>query len=207
MKDIVIIGSGGFAREVRFVLNEINRVAKTWRFIGFIDTDNEGKPDVIGNDQYLMEFEDELNVVFGIGSPQVIAKLVSKFKHNRNLIFPNIIHPNVIGEWSRIKLGEGNIICGGNCLTTDIEIGSFNIINLSCTVGHDARIGDYNVINPSVNVSGGVKIKNRSFFGTGAQLIHNINVDEESIIGAGSVLTKSTIGSGTYVGVPAKKIK
>ncbi len=83
-------------------------------------------------------------------------KVINQFSKNKNLIFPNLIHPNVIGDWDRINLGIGNIICSGNIFTTDIGIGSYNIFNLACTIGHDVKIGNNNIFNPSVNISGGV---------------------------------------------------
>ncbi len=39
MKDIVILGSGGFAKEVAFLIEEINRSSITWNILGFITND------------------------------------------------------------------------------------------------------------------------------------------------------------------------
>lgn len=40
MKDIVIIGAGGFGREVAWLIEDINRIKQTWNIIGFVD-DND----------------------------------------------------------------------------------------------------------------------------------------------------------------------
>ncbi|MAZ30962.1 MAG: transferase [Flavobacteriales bacterium] len=207
MKDIVIVGSGGFAKEVKFLLKEINRFSEKWNFIGYIDKSSRDNEEVIGDDNYVLNSEKELHLAFGIGDPILIAKLSKVFAQSEKVKFPNLIHPNVIGDWQNIEMGMGNIICASNTLTTDITIGNFNILNLACTVGHDARIGSWNVINPTVNISGGVEIGNGCLIGTGAQILQNLEISDKVLLGAGSVLTKSTYGSGTYFGIPAKKIK
>lgn len=40
MKDIVIIGAGGFGREVAWLIEDINKVSSEWNIVGFVD-DNE----------------------------------------------------------------------------------------------------------------------------------------------------------------------
>ena len=41
MKDIVIIGSGGLAKEVVFLIEEINKIENKWKILGFIDDNIE----------------------------------------------------------------------------------------------------------------------------------------------------------------------
>ena len=43
--------------------------------------------------------------------------------------------------------------------------------------------------------------------GTGATLVNNIRICDECLIGAGAVVIKNIDKNGTYVGVPARKIK
>lgn len=211
MKKIVVIGSGGFAKEVAFLIEDINKKNKEWEFLGFIDQNSEigsfnGKYQVYQHDKWLEEVDFELYVVFGIGTPNVVKKIVLALSENSSIKFPNLIHPNVVGDWERIQLGQGNIVCAGNIFTTDIEIGSFNVFNLDCTIGHDTIIGDYNVINPSVNISGGVQIKGESLIGTGAQILQYLSIVPEVIVGAGALVVKNIDEKGVYVGAPAKKL-
>lgn len=210
MKNIVIIGSGGFAKEVAFLIEDINKRQKQWNILGFIDEksdDYNGKYEIFQNDEWLINTKDKISVVFGIGNNNLIEELSDKFQLNKNLDFPNLIHPNVIGDWERIEFGRGNIICAGNIFTTDIKIGSFNIFNLDCTIGHDTVIEDCNIFNPSVNISGGVNIENKVMVGTGTQILQYLKICSNTIIGAGAVVTKNITESGVYVGSPAKKIK
>ncbi len=208
MKDIVIIGSGGFAKEVAFLIEEINKKKNTWNILGFIDDnigDSNGKYGVYENDDWLLNISVPIYVTFGIGNPDLLEKLYDKFKKNKNIKFPNIIHPSVIGDWVRIKIGVGNVICASNTFTTDITIGNCNVFNLDCTFGHDSNIGSYNVINPSSNISGGVEIGDNNLIGTNTTVLQYLKIGNKLTIGASSLVTKDLIEKGLYLGQPARK--
>lgn len=211
-RNIVVIGTSGFAKEIIFLLKNSYTVDhKQWNIIGCIgeEIDREkkilGYP-VLGNDEYLLNYEDEINVVIGIGNPLIKKRVVEKLKNNPQLLFPNIIAPTVRMDDS-ITMGEGNIICDMNILTTDVTIGNFVTINLSNTVGHDSVIADYVTINPGCNISGNVEIGQATAIGTGAKIIQKLFIGEESVIGAGSIIIKDVKRRTTVVGNPGRVIK
>ncbi|MFD0823542.1 sugar acetyltransferase, partial [Micromonospora zhanjiangensis] len=37
MRDLVIVGAGGFARETAAAVRAVNQVRPTWRLLGFLD--------------------------------------------------------------------------------------------------------------------------------------------------------------------------
>lgn len=209
MKKLVIIGAGGFGREVAWLVEEINKVNKEWNLIGFVDDNKEIKGtlingyEVLGNLSWLAE--QELYVVNAIGNPLVKKSMMESLKSSKNK-YPVLIHPNVVCS-DRVNFGEGSIVCAGNILTVNIEIGKHVIINLDCTVGHDAIVGDYSTILPSVNISGYVNIKECVSLGTGSAVIQGISIGEKTVVGAGSVVVKDLPSSCTAVGSPAKPIK
>ena len=41
VKSVVIVGAGGFGREVLEIFKDHNRVSKTWNILGFIDENKE----------------------------------------------------------------------------------------------------------------------------------------------------------------------
>lgn len=208
MQDIVIFGSGGLAREVAFLIEQINSVSTQWNILGFVEQDPHrvgrevGKYSVRYTEEEL--FDKTVAAAIGIGSPVVIQKIATRFAERSNISFPNLIHPSVIRDEPRVKLGRGNIICAGNIFTTDIEIGSFNLFNLNCTYGHDVRIADCCVFNPGINMSGGVEMGSRCLIGTGATILQYLKIGDEVTVGAGSVVTKDVPAGTTVVGVPAK---
>lgn len=210
MKDIVIIGAGGFGREVAWLLERINNVTPTWNIKGFID-DNEslwGKQEdnykVLGGTEYLKNCG-EIYAVCAVGSASVREKIVSKLQDSK-IKFATVIDPSVIIS-DRVQIGEGTIICAGTIITVDVKIGKHVIINLDCTIGHDDILGDYVTIYPSANVSGNVTIGNTTELGTGMQVIQGKVIAANTIVGAGAVVVKDCVEEGTYVGNPAKRIK
>jgi sugar O-acyltransferase (sialic acid O-acetyltransferase NeuD family) len=212
MKDLVIVGAGGFAREVAFLVGEINRAKLEWNLLGFLDLDpaktgsEVGPYSIVGTDQFLEDHSRELHVVIGIGTPQIIRRVAEQVRLLEHLRFPNLIHPTVIMDVGRVRFNQGNIVCAGNIFTTDIEIGSFNIINLNCTIGHDICIGNYNVMNPGTNLSGGVVIGDACLLGTGATILQYKKIADSAIVGAGAVVTKDVDAGITVVGSPAKPL-
>lgn len=209
MKDIVIIGAGGFGREVAWLIEEINNVKPTWNIIGFIDESDDlqgtkiNEYKVIGKLAWLMD--KELNVVNTIADPKIREKVMFSLKNSSNS-YPNLIHPSVMYSKS-VELGVGNIICASSILTVNIKIGNHVIINLDCTIGHDAIIKDYSTILPSVNVSGNTVISERCSIGTGSAIIQGLTIGENTIIGAGSTVVRHIESNCTAVGSPAKVIK
>ena len=210
IKDLYIIGAGGFGREVAWLVERINEVKPTWNIKGFID-DNESiwgikedEYEVVGGCDYLKQLED-VYAVCAVGSARVRKLIVDKFKDSK-VKFATVVDPSVIIS-KRVEIGEGTIICAGTIITVDIKIGNHVIINLDCTIGHDDVIEDFVTIYPSVNVSGNVVLGECSELGTGMQIIQGKSIVAGTIIGAGAVVIKDIDEAGTYVGSPTKKIK
>jgi len=209
MNNIVIIGAGGFGREVAWLIEEINENEEKWNLLGFVDDDENyhnkslnGYP-VLGNVDWLKS--KEVHAVCAVGNPIVKKKIINRL-HGSNIKYPVLIHPNVRHS-SSVDFGEGTIVCLDTVLTVNIKIGNHVIINLDCTIGHDAIIKDYSTILPSVNVSGYVLIKDEVSVGTGTQIIQGITIGEKTTIGAGSVVVRDLPSKCVAVGSPAKAIK
>ena len=212
MKELLILGSGGFAREVVWLVERINKINMTWNILGYVDEDAElhGKIinsyRVLGADKCIANYPDAY-VVCAIGSSKLRKKIVEKVKQQCPQIkFASLVDPKVeISD--RVTLGEGVVICANSVVTVNIDIGSHVIINLDCTVGHDAILHDYVTVNPSVNISGNVEIEEGVELGTGTQIIQGKRIGANSVIGAGSVVVRDIVGNCTAVGIPAKPIK
>ena len=211
MIDIVIIGAGGFGREVKCLIDFINNTSnsKQYNILGFLD---DGVPkgtkvheyEVLGKVDSIFEMTIKPHVVMGIGTPQIKKALWGKLK---DFEFPSIVHPSVSLKGYNVNLGKGCIICQGVILTCDIEISDFVTINLGTTVGHDTKIFSFASFMPSVNISGEVIIEEGVYVGTGAKIINQLSIGSNTIVGAGAVVSKSLPKDCTAVGIPAKPIK
>jgi len=212
LKNIAVFGAGGFGLEVAMLIEQINNVSNEWNLIGFFDDGVEagtfvnGYP-VLGGVRELCGWKGKLHLSLALGVPKTKKAVFEKIK-NENITYPTLIHPNVIsGKPEYVKLGEGCIVCAGNIITTNIEIGKHVILNLACTVGHETKIGDFSSFMPTCNISGEVAIGESTFWGTGAKIINRTKIGSNVIVGAGAVITADIPDNVIAVGVPAKVIK
>ena len=211
MNKIAIYGAGGFGREVKMLIDQINKYDRKYEFIGYFD---DGVPkgsilegsDLLGGIFELNSFSDKLLLVISIADPIIKLKIIESIT-NSNISFPVLIHPScIIGDFN-IKIGEGSIVCASTIITVNVEIGNHVILNLACTVGHDTKIGSYSSFMPSVNISGEVVIGDQVYCGTGVKIINKIAIGEGTIVGAGALVHKDLPSHCTAVGFPAKPIK
>ena len=210
MKDLIIIGAGGFGREVSWLVERINQVNREWNIIGFAD-DNEnlwgsvvdGYP-VIGPAEEIQSFPTAY-VVCCIANTEIRQKICKKVDEYP-ITFATLIDPAAIVS-DKVRIGSGTVICAGAVLTVDITIGEHCIIDVNSTVGHDAVLEDYVTLYPSVNVSGNTLICRGVELGTGTQVIQGKTVGANTIVGAGAVVINDMPENCTAVGVPAKVIK
>lgn len=211
MIKIAIVGAGGFGREVKMLIDQINLSNEIYEFIGYYD-DGLTKGEIINNFPVLGNINDindittDTAIVISIAVPNIRKNITEKII-NKFVSFPTLVHPNVLIGTDSVVIGEGNIICASNIITVNIEIGNFIILNLQCTVGHDTVIKDYCSFMPTVNISGEVVIEEGVYVGTGAKIINLVTIGENTIIGSGAVVAKSLPADCTAVGIPAKPIK
>ena len=206
-RDIVIIGTGGMAREVRWVIEDCCNDNKCRNILGWVSKEHPGTIitglPVLGDDDWLLERDKPIDAVVAIGNGALRKKIVTYLKQNRNISFPSIISDSA--EVSKyVKMGEGAIIMNKSLLTVDIEIGDFFLCNYGCTVGHDCKFGNYVTLNPGSNISGDVKLGDCVTIGTGASVIQGLSVGDNSIIGAGAAVVRDIIQDCTAIGIPAK---
>lgn len=212
MKKIIIIGAGGFGREVKFLIDRINNIHQTYEILGFYDDNDRldnlvnGIP-LLGTINDLIATTDKVAIALGIGVPQVKENIIKRLSKNLNFEYPNIIDPTAIVGNDGVTIGLGNVICANVVITCNIKLGNFLTINLGSTVGHDTLIDNYSSFMPSVNISGDVQVGKSVYVGTGAKIINLLDIGANTIVGAGAVVSKSLPANCTAVGIPAKPIK
>lgn len=118
---------------------------------------------------------------------------------------------SVISEQADIgwkaKIERGTFVASGTHIGPEAWIGEDTIINTGSVIEHEAMIGDHTHIAPHVTICGRSRIGDNVFCGAGSIVIDKITVCNNVIIGAGAVVKEDILEAGTYVGVPAKKIR
>jgi len=212
MKSVVIVGAGGFGREVLQIFKDQNKISQTWNMLGFVDENKElhgkvvnGYP-VLGGLNWLKEHKnDDLGCVVAIFSCEARKRVAEKLE-KAGVNFYNAIHPSVRVR-DPVELGYDVIVQVGSLLSVDIKIGNHVQMNTYTTIGHDAIIGDYCTIGPSANVNGDVRLGDGAYIACHAVVLQGISVGNWSTVGAGAVVIEDIPEKVVAVGVPAKVVK
>lgn len=208
MTKLIVIGGGGFSKEVIWLARDCG-----FDVVGILDDSNEMQDASFCNVPVIGKISDWINYskyqfIIAIGSPRARQKICIRMGQERDIKprFTTLIHPSVLFS-KYINISEGTIICAGTILTADISIGRHCILNLSVTVGHDVIINDFVTIAPQVAVSGGVTFGLGVEAGTGSCIRQGLELESGAVLGMGGVLTKNIPRNCIYVGNPAKKLK
>jgi len=212
IRNVLIYGAGGFAREVAWLLEQVGAAGGGQHAVGFIDDSAERQGTTLNGLPVVSLAEGTkrwpgAGCVVAVGDPKVRAKLMTA-SSAAGLEGVTVIHPRV--ERSRwLEIGEGTVICAGTILTTNIRIGRGVQINLDCTIGHDVVLGDHVTLAPGVHLSGWVEVGAGAYIGTGASVINGtagapLLIGAGAVVGAGACVTRAVPPGVTVVGVPAK---
>jgi sugar O-acyltransferase (sialic acid O-acetyltransferase NeuD family) len=210
---LAIVGAGGFAREVAWLVRDINRAKAQFEFAGYIVSDlsklgeHDSTGEVRGDYEWLVSRSDVDALAIGIGTPSSRLKVAEDLRALApRFEWPPLLHPTVRIDREPATIGEGVLLCAGVIATVNVVFEPFSMCNLSCTIGHEAHIGMGTVLNPAVNISGGVVLEKGVLVGTGAQILQYVTVEEGATVGAGAVVNKRVPKGETVVGIPARPL-
>lgn len=199
MKRIAIIGSGGHAKVIVDLINELN----IYKIVGFYDDNITSKLYDIVNLGKINNIDNSIeNFIIGIGNDKIRKKI---FDNNKNLKWVTLIHPSAIVS-KNVTIDSGTVVCAGSIIQTDVKIGKHCIINTGCSIDHECVIGDFSSICPKATLCGQVKIGHLCFIGANATIIQCLTIGNNSIIGAGGVIIKDVNDNSKVVGNPGRII-
>ncbi|MBF1688575.1 MAG: NeuD/PglB/VioB family sugar acetyltransferase [Selenomonas sp.] len=211
MKHLLIIGIGGFAREVFWHAHESIGYGTDWDIKGFLDGDvklaaeeyEKLSAPVLGDVvAYVPQPEDCF--ICAIGSPQVKEKLIQGIL-DKGGEFINIIHRTAIVH-PTVQMGRGNILCPLVHVLDHARVGNFVTFNGRSGMGHDAEIGDYSSVMSAADITGYVRAGRRTFWGSGARAVPHSRIDDDAVIGVASVVFRHVKKGVTVFGNPAMPI-
>ena len=203
-KKLVIIGASGQGKVVADIASKLQK----YKEIVFLD-DNENTKQclnfpVVGKSLDAKYYIKEADFFVAIGNAQIRKKVTEQLEA-LGATLPVLIHPNaVISEW--VTIGIGTVVMAGAVINPNSIIGKGCIINTCSSVDHDCCLGDFVHIAVGAHIAGTVRIKDNTFIGAGVTIKNNVSICNDCIIGAGAVVVKNIEETGTYVGVPVKKI-
>lgn len=207
MKDVIIVGAGGFGREALELIKSINAVSKKWNIKGFIDNSSSlGRViydyKIIGIIEEWVPSENEV-FAMGIASPKAKEKLAEILKA-KGAIFETLISTRAFVS-DYVEIGEGCVITGGSTIGSGTVIGDF--VNIAASmVGQDAVIGDYSTTTGYANITD-AHIGKRVFVGSQTFIMNKRKIGDDAFISAGSIVFNNVKPGVKVIGNPAKKMK
>ena len=209
MKRLLIIGAGGFGREVLSWALDIPPAGRDWEVGGFLDANQDALKGyncnyaILADPSTYTPLEND-RFVCALGHPQTKLRICEALQQ-KGAHFIELIHPSaIIGR--NVSAGAGCVFCPGAILTSDITIGNFVTINALATIGHDATVGDGCTLSGHVDVTGFANLGKGVFLGSHATILPGAEVGDYAVVGAGSVVLKKVKAGATVMGVPAKQI-
>lgn len=208
MKELIIIGAGGLAREVYdLALDVLDK--REFRIKGFLsdgpsNIQDLGYPPVL---ETVANYIPKKTDVFlcAIGNVKDRKKTTSIILNNGGK-FINLIHPTAIVSKSAV-IGDGVIIKAFCVIDSDVNIGDFCYLQSSVIIGHDSKIGPFGQLNSFVFIAGNIEVGELCSLNAGARLIQGIKIGDEGVVGMGSVVIRSVKPRTTVFGNPAKLLK
>jgi sugar O-acyltransferase (sialic acid O-acetyltransferase NeuD family) len=210
MKRVLIVGAGGFGREVHTWFEEW-RLADPARqggylFAGFLDRDPQAlaglaiDAPILGDPATYQPTEADV-FICGLGLPKP-KMICCRGLQVRGAVFLTIVHPTaIIGP--RCTFGVGCVVCPYVVVTCDVQVGDFAVLNLHATIGHDARLGHGVTLSGHADVTGHVTLGDEVFLSSHASVIPGVKVPDRVLVGAGSVVVRADDSDVTMFGVPA----
>ena len=200
MRKLAIIGASGHGKVVADIARK-----NGYKEIVFLDDDESihgcGGHLVIGKSSDAGTID--ADVIIGIGNAG-IRKQIQESILDEKLI--TLIHPDaVVAE--DVLIGKGTVVMAGAVINPGVRIGKGCIINTCSSVDHDCEVGDYVHIAVGSHLCGTVTVGDGTWIGAGATVSNNVSICSDCMIGAGAVIVKNVDSAGTYMGVPARRVR
>ena len=203
MRDLFIVGAGGFGREAVWTVERINSLSQqpAWRIIGYADDDPkwkkgdnfEGYP-ILGSVEEASRDYPGASVFIALGNNQ---KRADMYKKLRGHDFPALIDPKAqISPTTDFK--HGTFIGAGAVVQVGSELGKFVVVGSNAVIGHDAVIGDFVNMGPGTVVAGGTKVGGGVSFFANSATMPRVTIGDGAVVSAGASV-KADIPAGATV--------
>ncbi len=194
--DVVVIGSGGLAREFTTYF------ASSCNVLGYSTTTPENFEEFELKGQIFppnisIENLPTKNLVLAIGSPKIKRRLYEKLS-SIGFTFPAIIHKTSLVSESA-SLGVGVIVSPMVIVGPNTKLGKLVYCNYQVGIGHDSVIGDFTQINPGAQIGGGVFVHSECLIGSNSTLLQKARLQSVMTVGSGSVVLGTKNKPGTIV--------
>lgn len=199
---VIIIGASGHGKVVADIIIKSGDTV-----VGFLDDNPDlgetflGFP-VLGKIEKFQDYKNS-KFVIAIGNADIREKISESMK---GVKWYTAIHPSAQISSIKTSVGAGTVVMANTVINSGAEIGEHCIINSGAVIEHDNRIEDFVHVSVGAKLAGTVHVGKNSWIGIGAVVSNNLSICKECTIGAGAVVVNDIEESGTYIGIPARRL-
>ncbi|MBJ7658596.1 NeuD/PglB/VioB family sugar acetyltransferase [Weissella confusa] len=208
MKKLAFVGAGSHADAVRPFID-----TSEYTLVGFFDDKpidtHDGLP-ILGHTSEVGKALDDgvIDSVFiTVGDNQKRAEWFNDVAEHHYDALINIVSPTAIVLSQKSIQGRGIFIGSGAFVGKYVSIHDDVILNTYSVVEHHSQVHAHVNMTPRSVIAGFVEIGQGAYMGLNSSVIQVISIAPWTVVGAGAVVVQTINESGTYVGVPAKKVK
>jgi sugar O-acyltransferase (sialic acid O-acetyltransferase NeuD family) len=212
VRDLFVVGAGGFAREALEAVRAANAVRPTWRLRGLLDDDPARHGQVVGGTAVVGPIElahdhPSALLVLTTGRPD---NYVSRARIAARLDLPDeryatIVHP-AASVGTTCVIGPGSVLLAHVVLTADVAVGRHVVVMPQAVLPHDVRVADFATLASGVRLGGSCEVGESAYVGAGACVREELSIGPRALIGMGSVVTRSVPSERLWLGSPARDV-
>jgi sugar O-acyltransferase (sialic acid O-acetyltransferase NeuD family) len=203
---ILIVGAGGFGREV------LQWARDAWAeraslIAGFLSKENDrlrshhSCPEIVASPEDFVPASGDA-LLLAIGIPETRRRIAETLK-SRGATFLTLVHPTaVVAPTARI--GAGSVLCPYSIVSDAASIGECVLMNYHSSLGHDATAGDYAVLSPYAALGGHAHVAEDVFLGMHASVGPGRRIGARSKVSANSCALSDAPPESIVYGAPGR---
>ena len=210
MTNLIIIGAGGFGREMFGAAHEAVGFGEQFRIKGFLDGNPaaldgfSGYPAILGTPETYVPAPDDvfITALGSIASRRRCAGMIE----SRGGVFIPVIHRSAsLGP--NVTVGAGSFVAHNVVLTADVKVGRHACVFHGTVIGHDTTLGDYSHVYSLVSIGGGVCVGEGASVFPGAKVVPRVSIGDRATVGIGSTVIRDVDPDITVFGSPAERFR
>lgn len=201
-QQLIVLGFGGHARSVADIA-----LAMGYKTLVFVDAQAQ-KGERFLDFPVLKSFtpsDSKVWCAFPASGNGLVRQAQTKLIQQQGWQLVSLIAPSAtIGVGCRL---EDAVFVGQQAhIGPMAKVGRGSIVNSGAVLEHECSLGEWAHVSVNATMAGRSCLGNFSMLGAGATVIDGLVVASNVTIGAGAVVNQSIELSGTYVGVPIRKL-
>ena len=209
MRHLVIIGAGGYGREMFGAAQGAVGYGVDFDIKGYLDAKPDalagfrGYPSVLGSPETYVPAADDVFVT-ALGSVESRRQCVRLIADRGGTFIPIVHRTALLGP--NVQVGDGAFVAPNVVLTADVRIGRHAAVFHNTSVGHDSVLADFTHVYAQCSIGGSVRLEEGAVVYPGSVVVPRRTIGRNAVVGAGSTVILNVKDGITVFGSPARPV-